>query len=76
MGDLAVAAGDSASAQTHYQACLEISQRLADADPGNAGAQRDLSVSHSRMGDLAARARDNIDTGTKLSAPADPTDTV
>jgi tetratricopeptide (TPR) repeat protein len=76
MGDLAVAAGDSASAQTHYQACLEISQRLADADPGNTGAQRDLSVSHSRMGDLAARARDNIDTGTKLSAPADPTDTV
>jgi hypothetical protein len=38
---------DSASAQTH-QAGLEISQRLADADPGNARAQRDLSVSHKR----------------------------
>ncbi|MBV9011564.1 MAG: CHAT domain-containing protein [Pseudonocardiales bacterium] len=73
LGDLAMAVGDSAGAQEHYQAGLEIDQRLAAADPGNAQAQRDLSVSHNNLGDLAMRAGDSADTGTKLPASADPT---
>jgi hypothetical protein len=30
----------------------QIGERLAKADPGNAGLQRDLSVSHGRIGEL------------------------
>ena len=33
-------------------AALAIGERLADADPGNAGWQRDLSVSHDKIGDV------------------------
>jgi hypothetical protein len=33
-------------------------QRLADADPGNAGWQRDLSVSHEKIGNVAVSAGD------------------
>jgi hypothetical protein len=68
-----MAAGDSAGAQEHYQAGLEIFERLAAADPGSAQAQRDLSVSHHNLGDLAMRAGDSADTGIKLPASADPT---
>jgi hypothetical protein len=32
--------------------CLAIAERLAAADPGNAGWQRDLSVSHNKVGDV------------------------
>ena len=42
------AQGDLATALTSYQAALAIGERLAKADPGNAGWQRDLSVSHAR----------------------------
>ena len=31
---------------------LAIAERLAKADPGNAGWQRDLSVSHNKIGDV------------------------
>ena len=41
---------------TAYQAALAIAQRLAAADPGNAGWQRDLSVSHNKIGNLAVAA--------------------
>ena len=46
------AQGDLAAALTSYQASLEIFERLAKADPGNAGWQRDLSVSHDKIGDV------------------------
>ena len=46
------AQGDLAAALTRYQASLAISERLAQADPGNAGWQRDLSVSHDKIGDV------------------------
>src|SRR5205814_2090293 len=39
-------------ALTHYQDGLTISQRRADADPKDARAQRDLSVSHNNLGDV------------------------
>ncbi|MEJ2851874.1 CHAT domain-containing protein [Saccharothrix sp. CCNWLW140] len=61
LGDLAMARGDTGTAEQHYQASLDIAQRLATADPDNAEYQRDLSVSQNKLGDLAmARG----DTGT------------
>ena len=40
------------AALTSYRASLAIAERLAKADPGNAGWQRDLSVSHNKIGDV------------------------
>jgi trypsin-like peptidase len=45
-GDLCRGRGDLAAALRSYRASLDIIERLAKADPGNAGWQRDLSVSH------------------------------
>ena len=47
-----VAQGDLPAALTSYRASLAIPERLAKADPGNADWQRDLSVSHDRIGDV------------------------
>ena len=44
--------GDLAAALRSYQASHDIFARLAEADPGNAGWQRDLSVSHNKIGDV------------------------
>jgi hypothetical protein len=50
-----------ASATTHrYHQLLHIAEERAQADPGNAGYQRDLSVSHSNLGDLAVATGDSI----------------
>ena len=43
-----VAQGDLAGALKSYQRRLAISDRLAKSDPGNAGWQRDLSVSYDK----------------------------
>ncbi len=43
------AQGDLSAALTSYQASLAIRERLAKADPGNAGWQRDLSVSYAKL---------------------------
>jgi tetratricopeptide (TPR) repeat protein len=51
-GDMWLTSGNSAAALTSYQASHDIFERLAKADPGNAGWQRDLSVSHNRIGDV------------------------
>jgi len=51
-GDIWQTFGDLAAALTSYQASLAIAERLAKADPGNAGWQRDLSVSHNKIGDV------------------------
>ena len=51
-GDAAVAYGDLDAALAAYQASLVIRQRLAAADPSNAAWQRDLSVSHNKLGDV------------------------
>jgi tetratricopeptide (TPR) repeat protein len=50
--------GDLAVALTSFQASLAIAERLAKADPGNAGWQRDLSVSHERIGDVQVEQGD------------------
>ena len=47
-----VAQGDLAGALTSYRDGLAIADRLAKADPGNAGWQRDLSVSYEKIGDV------------------------
>jgi hypothetical protein len=41
--------GDLAAALTSYRASLAIAKRLAEADPGNAGWQRDLALSYGRV---------------------------
>ena len=43
---------DLAAALTSYQASLAIADRLAKADPSNVEWQRNLSVAHSRIGDV------------------------
>ncbi len=48
----------STAARTAYQASLDIRTRLAAADPTNSEWQRDLSISHERLGDLARAAGD------------------
>ena len=45
IGDVQVAQGDLAGALKSYRDSLAITDRLAQSDPGNAGWQRDLSVS-------------------------------
>lgn len=60
IGDVQVKQGNLTDALASYQADLDIAQRLAAADPGNAGWQRDLSVSHEKIGDVL-EARGDID---------------
>ena len=47
-----MAQGNLAEALKAYQDSLAIADRLAKADPGNAGWQRDLSVSYDKVGDV------------------------
>ncbi|MFM7403554.1 MAG: hypothetical protein ACKO1N_05535, partial [Erythrobacter sp.] len=47
-----------AAARSAYEAGLAIAERLAASDPGNAGWQRDLSISHNKIGDVARAAGD------------------
>ena len=51
-GDVLVAQGNLAEALKAYQDSLAIADRLAKADPSNAGWQRDLSVSYDKVGDV------------------------
>jgi hypothetical protein len=44
--------GDLAGALKSYNDSLAIFDRLAKSDPGNAGWQRDLSVSFGKIGDV------------------------
>ena len=60
VGDVLEAQGNLAEALKSYQDSLAISERLAKADPSNAGWQRDLSVSYNKVGDVlldAGRSR-------------------
>ena len=47
-----VAQGNLPEALKSFRDSLAITDRLAKADPGNAGWQRDLSVSYDRVGDV------------------------
>ena len=50
-----VAQGNLPEAQKAYRDSLTIRDRLAKSDPGNAGWQRDLSVSYGKIAMLKAR---------------------
>jgi tetratricopeptide (TPR) repeat protein len=52
LGDVLVAQGKLPEALQSYQAGRAIADRLAQSDPGNAGWQRDLSVSDEKVGDV------------------------
>ncbi|MGH3931790.1 MAG: hypothetical protein ACRDTF_17655, partial [Pseudonocardiaceae bacterium] len=52
LGDLAVAAGDLATAQNRFQTGLTIAERLAAMDPANAQWRSDLAYVQQRMADL------------------------
>jgi hypothetical protein len=49
--------GQGESARELYEQSLAIAQRLADDKPGNTTYRRDLSVSFSKLADLAPRGR-------------------
>ena len=51
-GNVAQAAGQLDAALASYRKSLEIAQRLAQQDPGNAQWQRDLSFSHNNIGGI------------------------
>src|SRR5258705_529881 len=46
-----------AEAIEEYRKGLEVRQGIAEADPANAGAQRDLAVSYMRTGEMLVRAQ-------------------
>ena len=52
LGDIHVARGDLPGALSLYREASSDVERLAKADPGNAGWQRDLSVSYNKVGDV------------------------
>ena len=52
LGDVQVQHGDLTAARSTYDQAAATADRLAKADPGNAGWQRDLSVSYDRVGDV------------------------
>ena len=47
-----VAQGELPQAEQAFRAGMDIHKRLAEQDPGNAQWQRDLSVSHNKIGDV------------------------
>ena len=59
------AQGDLGRALQAYEARLAIAERLAAGDPGNAGWQRNLSISHEKIGDVRV---DQGDLGGALQA--------
>jgi hypothetical protein len=55
LGDVTLQLGQSDTALKSYQDGLEISRKLAEADPRDAQAQRDLSISYNKLGDVTLR---------------------
>ena len=64
LGDVAVAHGNLPSALQLYETAVAIAEPVAKADPGNAGWQRDLSVSQEKIGDVL-RAQGNLPEALK-----------
>jgi tetratricopeptide (TPR) repeat protein len=68
IGVVQQAQGDLAAALASYKATLAIQERLAKADPGNAGWQHDLSVSHEKIGDVQVEQGDLAAALTRYQA--------
>jgi tetratricopeptide (TPR) repeat protein len=56
-----LAAGSTAAARERVSAMLEVTTIRAEADPGNAVAQRDLSLSQEKLGDLMVRVGNGVE---------------
>ena len=64
--------GDLDGALADFEQSLAIAERLADADPSNAGWQRDLSVSLNKLGDVqSAQGRPRRRAGGLRAVPGD-----
>jgi hypothetical protein len=69
-----VAQGDLTGALKSYRDSLAIAERLAQSDPGNAGWQRDLSVSYSKLATVfllsgeVAKGLDALGKGREIMA--------
>ena len=67
--------GDPAAALDSYRAGLDIRERLAAQDPGNAGWQADLAASHGQLGQVLTamgrreQALEMFRTGRAIIAP-------
>jgi hypothetical protein len=72
VGDLQVAQGDLAGALKSYRDSLAIAERLAKSDPGNAGWQRDLSVSYAKLGSTFRLAGEKAKAHDARYARVDP----
>lgn len=53
LGNIAVIEGQLPTAARHYQAAMQASRALAEADPDNLDLQRQLSVAHNKLGNVA-----------------------
>jgi hypothetical protein len=74
VGEVQQAQGDLTAALQSYSDSRAIRERLAKADPGNAGWQRDLSVSYAKLADAyrksdhPAKACDALTAGRVIVA--------
>jgi predicted negative regulator of RcsB-dependent stress response len=78
LGDVLLAQGDLPRALDAYRAGLDIQKRLAQADPSNTTAQRNVSVFHNKIGDVLlaqgdlagalAEFRDSLAIAERLTA--------
>ena len=66
LGDIRLDRGNLPDALKSYRDGLAIRDRLAKADPGNAGWQRDLSVSYAKLGVAFRKAGRNTDALSEL----------
>jgi hypothetical protein len=71
VGDVQVAQGNLPAALTSYQASFAIADRLAKSDPGNAGWQRDLSVSYARLASAYLKTEQSMKPRKAFSAGRD-----
>jgi tetratricopeptide (TPR) repeat protein len=55
MGDVELLLGNTPAAAREFQAGHELATRLAEADPNNAQAQRDLSASLRKLGEVSRK---------------------
>ena len=83
MGDVELVLGNTGGAIREYRAAGKVAQRLADADPNDAQAQRDLSISFNKLGNVLLKlgrvdeARGFYEQGKDIRqrlADADPSD--
>jgi tetratricopeptide (TPR) repeat protein len=71
LGDLLVTTAALDQAVNAFRHSLAVTERLAKADPGNAGWQRDLSVSHNKIGDVQVEQGDLAAALTSYQASHD-----